>query len=263
MMWRVYREEWRNSMKKDNKRNLFRIWDAVLSLLLVTAGICLMVRCYGIYRGGGYRVGAYTPETVAAAFRPIRWVVYAAAGMAVFRLIAHFFEDETPSNHTRQVHMVYKRAASRADLENCPEKEQILALREQRRQRLNTAWGTFSGCSAVFLTYALNASHFTTDVTGSVILACQGLLIAMVLPFAYAVYAVYKNRASMEQELELLKKAPKKEAAPVVKKNYIPALRLVLVGFAIGLIVVGLNLGGVQDVLTKAINICTECVGLG
>ena len=40
-------------------------------------------------------------------------------------------------------------------------------------------------------------------------------------------------------------------------------LRLVLLAAALALIVAGILNGSIQDVLVKAINLCTECVGLG
>ncbi|MBO5868321.1 MAG: thioredoxin [Oscillospiraceae bacterium] len=40
-------------------------------------------------------------------------------------------------------------------------------------------------------------------------------------------------------------------------------MRWALLGVAVFLFVFGLFTGGTQDVLTKAVNICTECVGLG
>jgi len=40
-------------------------------------------------------------------------------------------------------------------------------------------------------------------------------------------------------------------------------VRCVLVCAAVVLLVYGYLAGGTADVLTKAINICTECVGLG
>ena len=45
--------------------------------------------------------------------------------------------------------------------------------------------------------------------------------------------------------------------------NGTDALQIALIGIAIGLIVVGVFNGSARDVLYKAINICTECVGLG
>ena len=39
--------------------------------------------------------------------------------------------------------------------------------------------------------------------------------------------------------------------------------RCVIIGLAVGFIVGGLTFEGWADMLTKAINICTECIGLG
>ena len=45
--------------------------------------------------------------------------------------------------------------------------------------------------------------------------------------------------------------------------KFIYGTRLVVFCAAVALIVVGVLNGGVGDVLMKAINICTECIGLG
>ncbi|MBQ7330725.1 MAG: thioredoxin [Oscillospiraceae bacterium] len=43
----------------------------------------------------------------------------------------------------------------------------------------------------------------------------------------------------------------------------VPILRVALLVIGIGVLMYGFLSGGTADVLTKAINICTECVGLG
>ena len=68
----------------------------------------------------------------------------------------------------------------------------------------------------------------------------------------------------MEREIALLKgvsgnKAP--EAAP--KPSRVLYVRIALYALAVVMIVLGINNGGMRDVLIKAINICTECIGLG
>ena len=45
-----------------------------------------------------------------------------------------------------------------------------------------------------------------------------------------------------------------------MKKN---AVRVILLGAAVCFLVLGAINGGMRDVLIKAINICTECIGLG
>lgn len=39
--------------------------------------------------------------------------------------------------------------------------------------------------------------------------------------------------------------------------------RKILAGIGMALVAYGVANGGAMDVLTKAINICTECIGLG
>lgn len=47
------------------------------------------------------------------------------------------------------------------------------------------------------------------------------------------------------------------------KRHAVHAVRLALLCVAIALVILGVVSGGIADVLAKAINICTECVGLG
>ena len=68
-----------------------------------------------------------------------------------------------------------------------------------------------------------------------------------------------------KKELELLRSAPKKPggAAPAAKKRPLWPLRCGLCAAAVALLALGIMNGGLWDVLVKAINICTECIGLG
>ena len=50
---------------------------------------------------------------------------------------------------------------------------------------------------------------------------------------------------------------------PATNARKLLYLRLVLLCVGIGIFVYGFFAGGTADVMTKAVNICTECVGLG
>ena len=50
---------------------------------------------------------------------------------------------------------------------------------------------------------------------------------------------------------------------PQAEPKHVNTLRAVVVIAAVLLIIAGILNGGALDVLVKAINICTECVGLG
>ena len=47
------------------------------------------------------------------------------------------------------------------------------------------------------------------------------------------------------------------------KNTHLMGVRICLYCIAAVLIVLGIRNGGMRDVLIKAINICTECIGLG
>ena len=51
--------------------------------------------------------------------------------------------------------------------------------------------------------------------------------------------------------------------APAEGRHKLLYLRLALLAVGIGLFTYGFLAGGTADVMTKAVNICTECVGLG
>lgn len=56
----------------------------------------------------------------------------------------------------------------------------------------------------------------------------------------------------------------KKEIRKLLNSNkFVYSTRLVVFCAAIAFVVVGVLKGGMGDVLMKAINICTECIGLG
>lgn len=67
-------------------------------------------------------------------------------------------------------------------------------------------------------------------------------------------------QAVTDDKEELKHPAPGVESCP---KPASPALRALLYAAAIALIALGVMNGGLRDVLIKAINICTECIGLG
>lgn len=59
------------------------------------------------------------------------------------------------------------------------------------------------------------------------------------------------------------KKDPQISTAPAKAGHKLLWTRLTLLGVGIALFAYGFFAGGTADVMTKAVNICTECVGLG
>ena len=89
----------------------------------------------------------------------------------------------------------------------------------------------------------------------------------VVLAFAALIAASLACGRSVERELAALRGAPGTSVQATSPKKAVPwvrsGLRLVLYAVAVAFIVLGVMNGGLRDVLVKAINICTECIGLG
>ena len=116
----------------------------------------------------------------------------------------------------------------------------------------------------------MNSSNFdSVDITGSMVNAMYVLLPCMFVPFLYGVFSVFYSRSSIKREIALAKDAIAAGAASNVAKEVkdrtapLLYLRWGLLAVGICLLVYGFWAGGTEDVLTKAVNICTECVGLG
>ena len=142
------------------------------------------------------------------------------------------------------------------------------AARTEENLRKKIQYGTAAlivGCAAVSLVYLLNRDNFTSWDLETV----MGQMLVHTIPwiiiaFGAMIVASVFCRRSMEREIALLKgvsgnRAPEAAAKP----SRVLFVRIALYALAITLIVLGINNGGMRDVLIKAINICTECIGLG
>ena len=251
-------------------RRLRLIYGILTSAALCVAGLCLMYGCVMIYRSGSR---PFTPEAVQLWFSRIAIPVYIALGFVLGGWILHLV---LPSPKKTVSGIPCPRAAirkleDRFDFSNAG--KQIGKLRKWRKVHWYVTAGLCLVCGAVFLAYALDPGNFhQSDINSSMIRAMAVLLPCLLIPFGYSLFSAYFSRRSLKKELALVKQAiaagcPKKETATqaAVKGsvNWLLIGRLALLAAALGLAAYGFIAGGTLDVLTKAINICTECVGLG
>lgn len=256
-------------MNKESLSRLRKPLRILLSGSIILAGLCLMWACFGIYRSGDQ---PFSREAVAAAFKPISIPVYLCLGLTLLSFPAEYLlwkgEDKKPP--VRQLRMALHRMQARVDLSLCHEelRSQVLAQRNSRKLYNRIGWTVLVLSSILFLTYGLNGRNFhSTNINQSMIRAMFWLVPCSAVPFGYGIFAALKNRASMAKELELLKTAPKESriAPPKPRSHYRRdfLLRTGLLALGLVILVYGFLAGGTADVLTKAVNICTECVGLG
>lgn len=258
-------------MKKETAKRIRLVYSIVLGIVCVAAGICLMAACLGIYRSGGDQI--YTPEKVAQAFAPIAPVVYFSLVLAIggFLLELALPADSKKVKADKNLSATLTRLLSKRDAENCDPaiRHAIDKLQKGRKLRLWIGAALLVVCSAIFLSYGANPGNFhQSQINASMVSAMWVLLPCLAVPFAFAVYTAYYTKTSLQKEIELVKTIPageKKDPVPAKKAPVSGLLiaRCLLVCVGIALLVYGFFAGGTADVLTKAVNICTECVGLG
>jgi len=253
-------------MSSERLKRIHIIYGIFLSIAIVAAAVCLMAACVGIYRSGEQ---PFSREAVALAFGIISVPVYLCLGLIVlgFLLDLAFGKDDQKQKTVLQYSMIHKKLLAKADLVGCNEQIRSAIVTQQKSRILHrtVTVGLLAAGSIVFLCYALKPGSFhPSQINDSMIRAMYVLLPCMAAPFAYGIFAAFHARASLRKEIALLKLAPKlAEQVQPRKESRMLLPRLVLLAVGVGILLFGLFTGGTADVLTKAINICTECVGLG
>ena len=247
------------------KSMYLRLYDIFLSVFTVATGFCLCSACLWVHRSGGY-----TAEKIALAFTAIRIPLALWLILAIGRGILQILFPKTPALCPDvPPEMALARQQCRVDLALCsPElQKQILRLREQRKKDALHGAARLLIFGGLFLLYALNPGNYdSVQIHRSVVPTIVLLVLAMIFPFFYIWDARKRAMATMRIETQLLKTAPAaaKIAPPPAKprrgKNL---LRIAVLAAALTLLLYGFLTGGTADILTKAANICTECIGLG
>ena len=253
-------------MSTYNPKNIHFVYNVILSVVIIFAGLCFIAASLHIYFAGAH---IYTREIVAEHFTVIAVPVYLCLALVIGSFLLELAlpqEKKRPSPAAQQT-MVLKNLQKRRVLEK-GEQDVIAAISiEDRLRRRNTTigWLLLALGAIVFLSYGCNAANFhSSRITESMIRAMWVMLPCLAVPFLWALYAAHHAKGSLKREIELWKQIPTGEVtAAEAKPDRTNLLRVIIVAAAVILIIIGLLSGGTADVLTKAINICTECVGLG
>ena len=96
-------------MNKDSVRRTRLVFGILVSLAAIAAGVCFITACLGIYLSGGDQI--YTPEKVAAAFRPIAVPVYICLGLILVSILLQLVLWQVPGKapKTKQIAMQLRR----------------------------------------------------------------------------------------------------------------------------------------------------------
>ena len=254
-------------------QRVHKIYSVMQSIVLIIASVCLIAACIGIYQGGGDPI--YSREKVAAAFSDIAVPVWMCVALIFGGILLNLGNplEEKKLKAEKNYELILKRLHEKGALEQAEPSLRAAVAAQQRRRRIHKAvsLALLVLGSGIFLSYALNGNHYhKSEINDSVIHAIHLLIPCMAVPFGYAVFTACFCRVSMQREIGLMKQAtagiPGKKPANLPVKNrakQLLAVRLTVLLLAIGLLAYGYSTGGTEDVETKAVNICTECVGLG
>ncbi len=254
-------------MNEKKLRLIHTVCGCVISAVLIIAAVCLIASAYTIYNLGD---SPYTPESIGAEYDKIAVPLWVAIS-AVFAGIVLNIALPMPQSKAKAIKDPFIKL--RILQKKLPTGATHDSIDRQRTLRNAYRAGCALLCTVAFIPAIITLCDYDSFTVGNLTPALLrvvgmlaiGAIISGVLLFVLSVI----ERRSAEQEIEWTKIAisedkksdqisPKKDV-----ENTKKIVRLVLVGAACALIVIGLIQDGFYDVLQKAIRICTECIGLG
>ncbi|MBO5657116.1 MAG: hypothetical protein J6R94_02920 [Agathobacter sp.] len=266
-------------MKSESLIRVYRIYCILLGIVIIFAGLCLMAGCINIYFLGDQ---PFSREIVAETFSGIALPVYLCLAMTILGFIFDLYlslsglRTDTKDKMFRPYAFMHQRLADTKDvLQAGPEVlAQITKMRKNRKMHSTIRTIVILLAFGLFLVYALNgANYHQSDINSSMIKAMLVMLPALAISFGYGLFVAIHNESSMRKEIDLLKTLPSlskddastqlTEETDRMEERKLNHYRLVILFVAVFFLIYGFIAGGTADVLTKAINICTECIGLG
>ena len=263
-------------MSNKAKKTVLLVYGILLSVLLVVSGVLLAVCCVNIYLQGDR---PFTPNAISTEFQKIQVVIYVALGaLAIGALLKIFMPVEAKkSSGSMALSDTLKRLESRYDIKTCDKSDRVGVSRAKRARTIvkTVAIVLCVLLSLPALIVALVPANYTADYNQSVINLCiliiPCFLVCAIISASYS----YVESALLKKQITAFKslisegkitKSDKGEcsACKCKKERYtVISARIIIGVIALIFIVIGIANGGMADVLSKAINICTECIGLG
>ncbi|MBQ9779971.1 MAG: hypothetical protein IJW00_09060 [Clostridia bacterium] len=262
-------------MSEKTKKIIYLVYGILQSLLLLICGGCLIYACLAVYDSGN---GIFSREAVTAQFDKIAIpVMLCLAGIVVGMILSLAL----PRGARKLKGLMapadaIKRLSSRVDGAACPAELTSARIKEQNLRLILRILAS-AICVIVAIPCALylfDLSHFDdigAGLTEDIVAAMKVVLPSAAVGLSSWIVVTFACHFSLKRELDILKEAPK--GAPAREKATAQAnansghavwvIRGVILVVALAFIVLGIINGGMEDVLQKAIRICTECIGLG
>lgn len=261
-------------MSKEKLRKLHLIYGIALSVIIIITGICFIVSCIDIYRSGAR---PFTYESINSHFMAIVVPVVLCIVGIIGGMVISFFPLEKPKiKGIIDTGTTLKKMSSKIDISKCDNEAQGKIAKERKVRLYSNAFciDAIVVSLVISLIYMLNKNNFpANDINGEMVSAMLFVIPCAIVSISSIFANVLVCGASYVRELDIIKasfKTAKKDdissQQPAVSSQHEKILlgaRLSLLVIAVTFIIVGIFNGGMADVLQKAINICTECIGLG
>ena len=257
-------------------KNIIRIaYKTVMSVMLAVSGILLICSCVSIYNLGDR---PFTTENISNAFSKIAVPIYATAILALVGFAFTVFGPHKgeSSKSAQNKKKTAERLDAKLDISLCS--DEIAQEIKNVKKRIRVSRTIIISVSIIALipamVYVLLPSSYTMEYNESVIRACLWILPCALVSATAHIILSYLDSANYDklisaQKLAIASGAKKASCIDNVKsesntsKRIILALRVAVLALSVVFIIDGITNGGFSDVLIKAINICTECIGLG
>ena len=260
-------------MSKKAIKYIKLIYGVALSVLLIVTGVLLMAACINIYNIGNR---PFTVENISGEFAKISAFVWLTVGATFVGIVLTLAlpSDIGKLKASKDKKATLSRLMQKLNQEACDQEKLTLIKKEQKRRIIlrTTAIALCVIAALPAVIYALNFNNFSGDYNASVISACLWVLPCTFISMGICIALVYLENASFELQSGYVKSAlaeakgsfcSKTNEKPHSNSKIVTGIRIAVAVAALALIVAGILNGGMADVLSKAINICTECIGLG
>ncbi len=251
-------------MPQEKVKRLHFLYGCFLGLLIIGLAIAMIILCIGIYQSGDR---PFSREVLSLAFAQLAipgWFCVAAilGGLLLHLVFPLPQVKKEPIQNQKTILSKYMR--NRSEL---PE-DSLTKLATLERKCRNYAYIRFAILAGLCLVpeiYFTDMDHFgVADITADV----QWATLVVFIPALVAFFIGLTFHSAMEkirqQMIQLFKDHRIKQGnLPHSPADHTNLIRGIVLAIAVIFLVLGICNKGYDDVLGKAIKICTECIGLG
>lgn len=258
------------------------VYKIVLSVLTVVVAALFIMQTLRIYFGAG----SYTRGLVATYLKQIAvpfwlWIAVIFIGFVLWEILP----PEGKKKYNQDARYTLYRLKKKLPVKAEGELLEDAAAVAKRDKILKIIWGICAAACVIFaaagLAYVCDFDNFPAEnhiheMVSAVINVLPYVICAFALCIGVSIYSGYSAKKVLPhmKRLVALGKAESPEYTGIEKLYYravavietdafLWAMRAVCLIVGVTLVILGINNGGADDVLGKAINICTECIGLG